>query len=154
MSMKWNVHVHYYIQSRDQWYANITIQWVPVRICRHETLLIFSETEEQCVPVASSIWKIPATSGWGIYKQWKSDLDTSWKCKLHVSELRIKLLKFYNGRQWSSYLLDWGIIVTGGINHCSGNKSQTDPSQWSTPQVNVILSEKTNQTYQHKWVVF
>ena len=50
--------------------------------------------------------------------------------------LRIKLLKFYNGSQWSSYLLHCKSLFLGAINHCFGNKSQTDPSPCIVMPVN------------------
>ena len=48
----------------------------------------------------------------------------------HKCQLRIKLLKFYNGSQWSSYPLHYKSLFLGAINHCFANKSQTDPSPW------------------------
>ena len=48
----------------------------------------------------------------------------------HMWKLWIKLLKFYNGSQWRFYIEK--SLFLGGINHCFGNKSQTNPSPWNT----------------------
>ena len=65
----------------------------------------------------------------------------------HVWEPRIKLLKFYNWSQWSCYLLHWESLFWGAINHCFGNKSQTDPSPCLVCCVSVSESIYKLQNY-------
>ena len=54
----------------------------------------------------------------------------------HVWQLRIKLLKFYNGSQWGLWFIPLSQI---GINHCFGNKSKLIPHTDS--QNNAICDE-------------
>ena len=48
----------------------------------------------------------------------------------HTWELRIKLLKFYDGSQSVPIFYIEKSLFLGAVNHCFGNKSQTDPSPW------------------------
>ena len=58
----------------------------------------------------------------------------------HVWQLRIKLFKFYNRSQWSSYLLHCESLFLGAINHCFGNKSH-----WSLTLYYIAENILTNQ---------
>ena len=80
--------------------------------------------------LTSHTWHISKNCTSRIYKQWKSDLDNSWKyfmCENQELSCWNNFTMAVIGVFSLPCLFHWGIIVVGEINHCFGNKSKSIP---------------------------
>ena len=57
-------------------------------------------------------WDIPKKCPSQIYKQWKSNLNTSWECSM-CDNSELSCWKFYNGSQWGVY--DFPMLEIGNF---------------------------------------